>query len=210
MAEATSDTRVNSVLNDPSAMAVARVYADAYLDAVPAAEIPQAVTEFGSFADDVYAKSPEFITILNSAMVSRDDKLALLDRVTAGRTSPLFANFLKVLARHDRLDLLPVIYDQTRRRSEIRAGQRRIQVESAIPLSGPLLTQLKQTLAAMLKIDPIIELSVNPELLGGLRVRVGDVIYDSSLRARLNQMQVQLRERSLHEIQSGRNRFSTH
>lgn len=210
MAEATPDTRVNSVLNDPSAAAVARVYADAYLDAVPAAEMAQAVAEFGSFVDEVYAKSPEFITILNSAMVSRDDKLALIDRLTANRMSPLFGNFLRVLANHDRLELLPAIYDQTRRRSEIRAGQRRIQVESAIPLSAPLLTQLKQTLSAALKIDPIVELTVNPELLGGLRIRVGDVIYDSSLRARLSQMQVQLRERSLHEIQSGRDRFSTH
>jgi len=209
MAEASTTALVNSVLNDPSAMAVARVYADAYLDAVPVAEMSQAVEEFASFVNDGYVKSPEFAKVLDSAMVSRDDKLALLDRVTADRTSPLFANFLRVLARHDRLSLLPAILDQTQRRSEIRSGQRRVQVESAAPMSAPLIVQLKQTLASMLKIDPIIELTVNPELLGGLRVRVGDVIYDSSLRARLNQMQARLRERSSHEIQSGRDRFSS-
>ena len=49
---------------------------------------------------------------------------------------------------------------------------------------------------------------VDPDILGGLRIRVGDTVYDGSLRARLTQLRHRVRERSLHEIQSGRNRFS--
>ena len=49
---------------------------------------------------------------------------------------------------------------------------------------------------------------VGPEILGGLIVRIGDTVYDSSLRTRLRQMSGRLRERCLHEIQRGRDRFS--
>ena len=56
--------------------------------------------------------------------------------------------------------------------------------------------------------QPVLEPAVDPSLLGGLRIRVGDTVYDGSLRARLKQLRHRVRERSLHEIQSGRDRFS--
>ena len=70
------------------------------------------------------------------------------------------------------------------------------------------LNKIRERLAAALAIRPVLEAAVDPSILGGLRVRVGDTVYDGSLRARLKQLRHRVRERSLHEIQSGRNRFS--
>jgi F-type H+-transporting ATPase subunit delta len=202
-------TRIESVMEDPHRGAVARIYADAYLNAVPPAELDAALEEFRSFVEDVLERQPEYSRFLLPATVSRDVKLALIDRVLAGRASDLFTNFLRVLARHDRLDLLPLILAQASIEHEKRTGRKRVQVISAQPLSDGVLEKIRERLASTLSIQPVLETAVDPEILGGLRIRVGDTVYDSSLRARLQQLRLRVRERSLNEIQSGRNRFSS-
>src|SRR5262245_15816702 len=102
-------TRVESVMEDPNAQAVARVYADAFVQAAKSSGLDGALEEFSSFLDDVVAKSPDFERLLYSGLLSRDEKLAIIERVVAPRGSEMFTNFLRVLARHDRLELLPTI-----------------------------------------------------------------------------------------------------
>lgn len=196
------------MLEDPSAMAVARVYAEGFLNAVPADQAAGALEEFDSFISDVFDKNPDFAAALTSGMVNREKKVELIDRVLTGRASDLFVSFLRVLARHERLDLLPFILKQSRVQHEQRTGRQRVRVESAVPLSEATLQGIQQTLKGALPFDPIIEPQVDPTMLGGLRIRVGDTVYDNSLRTRIAQFRKHLRERSLHEIQSRRDRFS--
>ena len=206
--ETRENTRVESVLDDPGAIAIARVYADAFLDALSADQAAEALDEFAAFVYDIVQKNPEFARMLDSAMVGRDEKQALIERVLRGRASDLFVNFLHVLVQHERLGLLTQIFQQSQQRHEIRVGARRVQVTSARPLSAESLQSIQQSLAKSLPYRPIIEADTDPKLLGGLRIRVGDTVYDSSLRTRLKQLAERLRKRSIHEIQSGRNRFS--
>jgi F-type H+-transporting ATPase subunit delta len=202
-------TRIESVMHDPGAGAVAGVYAAALLNSIPAGEQEERIGEFRSFMSEIIEKQPEFAQVLSSGMVSRDEKVALIDRVLVGRASELFVNFLRVLARHDRLDLLALILAQAEIELERRLGKKRIQVVSAQPLSDSALAGIRDQLARDLQITPILETAVDPSLLGGVRIRVGDTVYDGSLRSRLTQLRSRVRERSLHEIQSGRNRFSS-
>jgi F-type H+-transporting ATPase subunit delta len=164
--------------------------------------------EFQSFVDDVLARNPDFTQLLMSSRIGRDDKLTLIDRVVKGRGSELFTNFLRVLARKERLELLPLILKQAQVQFELRSGKKRVQVASAVPLSADVLKQIEARLISLFSFKPVLEPTVDPDLLGGLRIRVGDTVYDGSLRARLKQLRYRVRERSLHEIQSGRNRFS--
>lgn len=202
-------TRIESVMEDPHMGAVSRIYADAFLNVIPADQMGEALEEFRAFVEDVLHKQADFSRLLLSDTVSRDVKLALIDRVLTGRASELFTNFLRVLARHDRLDLLPLILAQSEMEYEKRSGRRRVQVVSAQPLSDGVLEKIRERLATQLSIQPVLEPAVDPDILGGLRIRVGDTVYDGSLRARLKQLTARVRERSLHEIQSGRNRFSS-
>src|SRR5580704_15103688 len=135
MSEQQADlTRIGSVMEDPSAQAVARTYADAILDAATAGGTASVLEELGSFVDDVLLKVSGLHEIFNSLVIGRDEKIRLIDRVIAPRASELVTNFLRVLARHGRLDLLPAILREARIRDEIRRGRRRIQVTSARPL----------------------------------------------------------------------------
>jgi F-type H+-transporting ATPase subunit delta len=207
-------TRIATVLDDPGHQAVARVYAEAFLDAVPQAEtngnIDGALEEFGSFVDDVLTSQPRFAAILTSEVVSRDEKLGLIDRVVAPRGSALFTNFLRVLARHDRLDLLPLILRQARRLHMRRSGLRGVTVRSARPLSDEQQNQIRDRLRASLPFEPVLQTEVEPALLGGLVIQIGDTVYDSSLRSRMKQLRRRLRTRSQNEVQRARDRFRHH
>jgi F-type H+-transporting ATPase subunit delta len=208
MADAELQTRVTHVLEDPSAKAVARVYALAYLDAARAAGEPAPLEELTSFQDDVLAKNPRFAELLASELVSEEHKQTLLAKTVHGVASPFFANFLKVLARHQRLSLFPLILSEAWLEQERRANQKRVQVKSAVPLSAQQLDSIKQRLQAALGSEPILQPAVDEKLIGGLVIQVGDTIYDGSLRTRLKNLRQRLREGYLHEIQSGRDRFS--
>ncbi|MFM7160342.1 MAG: ATP synthase F1 subunit delta, partial [Planctomycetaceae bacterium] len=124
------------------------------------------------------------------------------------RANPLFVNFLRVLARHERLDLLEPIHRQAVLQHELRAGKRRVQVTVAREVSAETRRAIEESLAKVLPFTPIVELTVDPELLGGMKIRVEDTVYDGSLRTRLKQLRQQVQQRSTHEIQSGRDRFS--
>jgi F-type H+-transporting ATPase subunit delta len=164
--QSAAKTRVPSVLDDPSASAVARVYADALLNAIPAGQVEGTLEEFQSFLDDVLARNEDFSRLLLGSSISNDDKITLIDRVIKGRGSELFTNFLRVLAKHGRLDLLPLVLRQCNLQFELRSGKRRVQITSAQPLSADTINAVQTRLAELFPFQPIVEATTDPALLG--------------------------------------------
>ncbi len=201
-------SRVSHVLDDPSAQAVARVYAIAFLDAAAAGNVDEAMEEFHSFINDVLVANPKFEYLLLSGMLNRNERLAIVNRVLATHGSDLFTNFVRILAKHERLDLLPLIARESQLLHEDRCGQKRVSVTSAVQLSDDAIKSISERLNAAFSFEPIIETKTDASLLGGLVIRVENTVYDGSLRVRMKQLRTRLRERSLNEIQSGRDRFS--
>jgi F-type H+-transporting ATPase subunit delta len=78
-----------------------------------------------------------------------------------------------------------------------------------VPLEHDHQEQLLGELRQAFQREPILELRVESDLLGGLVVQVGDWLYDASVRSRIARIRNQLIERSSYEIQSGRDRFSS-
>jgi F-type H+-transporting ATPase subunit delta len=197
--------------HDVTAQRVARVYAEALLDAAEkqnaAAEV---LEELGSLVQDVAAKDPQFEEFLASYAIGREVKAEVLHRVFAGRAAPLFFNFLMVLNQHERLELLRPILRAARALYDERARRVRVRVRSAVPLGEDQRQHLLRELHEVFRLEPVLEEKVDPDLLGGLTVRVGDWLYDASVSTQLETLRDQLIERSDHEIQSGRNRFSDH
>ncbi|MBV08443.1 ATP synthase F1 subunit delta [Rubinisphaera sp.] len=200
--------RVPNVLEDPSLKAIAQVYAEGFLNSDGEPSGDERVEEFWSFLTDVLEAYPAMERKLVSPLVSIEEKQAILDRTIMPYASKVFGSFLKVVAAHERLDLIRVIYDVCAEENQKRAGRVPVIVRSASDISDEKLEQIRQQLAQLLSADPVINVEIEPSLLGGLVIQVGDTVYDSSLRNRLEQLQSQLRQRYVHEIQSGRDRFS--
>jgi F-type H+-transporting ATPase subunit delta len=187
---------------------VGQVYARAFLGAAEkSGQTAALVEELSSLVDDVLARQPKFAEVLASRRLSHEEKSALLDRVFGGRASPLLLSFLKVLSQNGRLDALRQVGRAVRAQYDQRLGRVRVRVSTPTPLEGPLTAELTERLRGMLGGEPVLELAVRPELLGGITIRVGDTVYDGSVASRLAQLRTQMIDRSIHEIQSRRDRF---
>jgi F-type H+-transporting ATPase subunit delta len=193
---------------DVSAQRIARVYAEALLNAAEQKnDVDNVAEQLESLVQDLFRADLQFEEFLASGAISRQDKERVLRDVLGPRAGETFLNFLLVVNRHERLGLVRPILLAFRALRDERARRIRVQVRSAVPLPDDQRQRLQQELHDSFRLEPVLETAVDPELLGGLVVRVGDWVYDGSVRNQLHNIRNQIIERSSYEIQSGRNRF---
>lgn len=136
---------------------------------------------------DAAAQSPEFRRLVNSPLVSRAEaRRAVLAVAPSLGVDQTTANFLGVLAENRRLGQLPAIVRAFRLLASRHRGETTAEVTSAHPLTPDQVDALKQQLRTRMGREVNVDLSVDPELLGGLVVRIGSTMIDSSIRTRLN------------------------
>jgi F-type H+-transporting ATPase subunit delta len=188
---------------------VAGVYAEALLGAGEKAGATGALlAEFDALVADVLDAFPKLEEILVSALISHDDKIGILDRTLGSAASPLMLNFLKVVSSHGRLDSIRAIHRRVHELYDELGRRVRVRVSTAVPVSDALARSIAAGLRGVLDGEPVLERSVDPDLIGGVVVRVGDTVYDASIARQLENMRQQMNDRSAHEIQSRRDRFS--
>jgi len=171
---------------------ISRVYAEALLSLVTPSGQEYAVgAELDSIVKDVLGKNPHIAAFFDSPAVSRRTRGPVLTAALAS-ASPFVRNFVGVLNQNHRLDLFRHIAAAYHGLLDRRSGRIRVKVRSAVPLSGDQQAALRQTLAESLRKEPILELAVDPDLLGGVVVQIGDKVYDSSVKARLAALRTQL------------------
>jgi F-type H+-transporting ATPase subunit delta len=209
MAHAEQSRRIETVL-DPSARRVARVYSEALFGAAAKQnQVEELLEELDALVGRVFKADPQFEVFLSSSAIDRPTKAAAIRRAFEGRASDLLLNTLLVLNDHERLELLRAIVATYRELRDQQAGRMRVHIRSAVPLPDDQRQRLQQQLRQQFQKEPILDEQVDPELLGGLVVRVGDWLYDGSVRSELVDIRNQIIARSSYEIQSRRDRFSS-
>jgi len=132
-------------------------------------------------------QSEEFGRLVASPLVSRQDAArAVAATADALGVDGTTRNFLGVLADNRRLAQLPAIIRAFRALAANHRGETTAEVTSAHPLSAAQVDALKQQLRTRIGRDVAIDLSVDPTLLGGLVVKIGSQMIDSSIKTRLN------------------------
>lgn len=193
---------------DVGAQRVGKVYAEAlYHAAAKENQAGEVLEEFDALVDDLFRRDPRLEAFLSSTAIGRDRKRAALDSAFGGKANPVFVNFLQVLNNHDRLDVLRAVHAAYRNLFDQKAGRMRVEVQSAVPLADDQRQRLVGELRQAFGREPVLDERTDPELIAGLVVRVGDWVYDTSLRSRLRALRNDLIERSSYEIQSRRDRF---
>ncbi|CAN5377093.1 F0F1 ATP synthase subunit delta [soil metagenome] len=136
---------------------------------------------------DALDQSEDFKRLTQSPLVSRKDAAgavaAVSDVLGLDTTTK---NFLGVLADNRRLSQLPAAIRAFRTLAADFRGETTAEVTSAHPLSDEQVDALKQQLRTRIGRDVSIDLTVDPSLLGGLVVRIGSKMIDSSIKTRLN------------------------
>ncbi len=132
--------------------------------------------------------SPEGSTFLNDPNVSRSKLVATLGRAVEGGHA-ITKNALGVILERRRENVLPLLAAELRALAQDKAGEAVAVVETARPLADDDQAALREQLARLTKKRIVLDVRDNPDLLGGVRVRVGNTLYDGSLLGELLALQ---------------------
>jgi len=120
------------------------------------------------------------------------DRRAVLDRLLEGRVRPSVVNLARLLTERGRADLLPTVASEYRRLLHRHRGVVDAVVTSAVALTADetaaVRTRVEQMSGAVVELRSVVD----PDLIGGLTIRVGDRLLDASVRGRLERLRDQL------------------
>jgi F-type H+-transporting ATPase subunit delta len=135
------------------------------------------------------ADSKDFNELVTSPLVSREQALKAFQGIAPQlRLDPITTNFLGVLARNGRKNQLQPVIGAYRRLAAEHRGETTAEVRTAWPLSDDQLAALRTQLRTRAGRDVAIDATVDPDILGGIVVKLGSQQIDASIRTKLNRL----------------------
>lgn len=166
-------------------MSVAATYAEALYQAADGKNaVGQVASDLTALAEALGADA-DVTRVLNNPKVDSVAKKAAVGAL-AGSANPLTVNLLQVLVDRGRLEELPSVASAFADRVASAEGRLAVEVTSAIPLDDALRAKVVDRIREQTGKTPEITERVDPEIIGGLVLRVGGVVTDASLRGRLD------------------------
>jgi len=198
------DPTVAPSVFDIDVLRVARVYAEALINAAEAENKVDLIWQqlLSMVGKPVRrSESPaDPAALITSTAIPRPRRVEILERVLKPRLDELLFKFIMVLHHHQRLAILRPVAAVYREIMDERTRRVRVSVRSAVPLTDAQRDEVKAMARQKFDLDPVLVESVEPALLGGLRLQVGDRVIDATIRARLDSIKDQLLARSSHAI----------
>lgn len=138
--------------------------------------------------------SDDFRRLIRSPVISRADQSRAVSALLAKASiSPLVTRFVGVVAAKRRLFALPAMIRAFLVKIAARRGEATAEVVSARPLTKTQLAALAAALKGVVGMEVTVLARVDPAILGGLVVKVGSRMFDSSLRTKLNRLSLAIR-----------------
>ncbi len=140
-------------------------------------------------------ESPELAAMIASPVVAREDQARAMAAIaTAMKLSPMMANTIALMASKRRLFVLPQLVADLKARIAIEKGEVTADVVSATKLTAAQAAKLAATLKARVGKDVKLNTSVDETLIGGLIVKLGSTMIDTSVKAKLAALQNAMKE----------------
>lgn len=185
---------------------VGEVYAKALLaSAMKEGSVDTVVDQLESLVVDVLDKNPKLDYAMVNTKMSVDDKWALLDRVFGGKMHGALLTFLKVIVRRHRVSALRAIQMSASKLRDEWAGRMQVEVTVSEALDATAETALISKLKELFRKDVRLQTKVDPSILGGLVIRVGDTVYDGSVDGQLRVLRKSVAQRAEGALRSAAN-----
>ncbi|SHK85870.1 ATP synthase F1 subunit delta [Rhodothermus profundi] len=172
---------------------VARRYARALFEEARARGQAEAIDADVAVLHESFTTSRELARVFESPVIPREKKKKIIETLFAGRLQPLTVRFLELLVEKERESLLPAVVAAYRALQDEEQGIIEAQVRTAFPLdeagAQPLVAKLERLTGKKIR----LRLQQDPSLIGGVVVRVGDTVYDGSVRQQLTALRERLR-----------------
>lgn len=165
----------------------ARRYAEAVFEIAERDDSMEAWSAALTVAQDRLT-DPQVMRLLANPAIGAQARIDVLERIVGDSVSGPQRNLLALMVRRGRIELLPSVIREFRRLYRRREGIAEATVVSAAALDESELTRLQEQLAEITGKRIELRHAVDPTLLGGLQVRVGDQLIDGSVRGRLERL----------------------
>lgn len=176
-------------------MAIADRYATAAFDVfLEESTLERLEDDIDLFANAL-ATSPELRQVINSPIITRPEQRATVETLAAKMgLSQEFKNLLSLMAERRRLFVLEQLFRRLRDRITAHRGEVTAEVTSAAPLSASQSTQLAEILSKRFEKAVTIKPAVDASVIGGLIVKVGSFMIDTSIASQLNFLHSAMKE----------------
>lgn len=173
---------------------IAERYATALYEMADEAQQLDAVAEDLRGLRTLLAESGDLRRFVRSPIYGRTTQTkAILAVLEAAKVSDLTRRFVGVIGQNRRLSALPAMIEAFLETLARRRGEVTAKVSSAATLSEAQLASLTESLRKAVGSKVVVETDVDPDLIGGLVVRVGSRMFDASLRTKLQKMQLAMK-----------------
>lgn len=171
---------------------IAKRYARALLDVAAERRAIDEVERDLYAVADCFRRSPELRTAIAHPSLTRVRKVDVIRRSFEGKVAPLVVEFLALLVDKGRFGLIGEIATLFDDLSDELQGQLKVKVRTVAPLKPHQRERLLARLKQNMRPQPILEEEIDPEILGGMVLRIGDFLIDGSLRGRMRALKESL------------------
>jgi len=146
-------------------------------------------------------KTNEMLASFAGALtIGEEERLATLDKIFQGRVHPLTLNTLKSLSRRDRIMFLRGFVSGFEAILKKMSGLVDVELTSSFELPGDVVERVQAVVSGSLGKQTMIHVVVDPGLIGGMTLRIGDTLIDGSVRAQLAKIEEQLKVRGIGKL----------
>jgi F-type H+-transporting ATPase subunit delta len=164
---------------------IANRYAEALLTTAEELHIRKEVSDDLAVIQRIIKESREFQLFLKSPVIKKEKKQAVFLASFGSSVQSLTLRFLSLLIEKEREDVLPSIIDSFFGLQDEILGIVHVRVKTAAGLSQQQTAQLKQRFEAYSKKKVFIDQSLDKQLIGGFIARIGDTVFDGSVKQQL-------------------------
>ena len=164
---------------------IANRYAEALLTTAEELHILKKVSDDLTVIRLIIKESHDFQLFLKSPVIKKEKKLGVFKATFESSVQPLTIQFLSLLIEKEREDALPSVLEAFFRLQDEMLGIVHVSVQTAAELSEQQKAQLKQKFEVYSHKEVFIDLSLDKQLIGGFIARIGDTVFDGSVKQQL-------------------------
>jgi len=167
-------------------------YAKSLLDLAVEQHQLDAVLSDVQLLDEIGRKVPEFVYMLRSPIIKADKKDHIIKAVVGGKLSPLTQSFIDLLVRKGRESKIPEILSAFIGQYQELKNIKTVKITTAAPVSDRVKEAIRMKVVGAMP-DSKVEIreELNPEIIGGFILEMGDKLFDASVRRDLNDVKAQ-------------------
>ena len=139
-------------------------------------------------------QNDDFNLLIKSPLIASNEKLSILQKILSDHTANILTSkFIQVISHNKRINFLPVIISRYNAINAEKRGDVIVDITSAEELSNQQRNEIKDQLRSILGEKLLLNFKINNKIIGGLIVKVGSKMIDSSLNSKINKLTIAMK-----------------